>query len=93
MKHAVRWESWIQIGGNPVRHAPVYSLGAAFALDPAWDVTFAYSFQSAPMVSGNLLGLGTRCHFNVPAPGAEVYMVGALASIRGFDRRPMSTQQ
>ncbi len=63
--------------------APVYSFGAAFALNPVWDVTFAYSFQSAPTTSGNLLGVGARYHFNVPAPGADVYLVGGLASMSG----------
>ncbi len=63
--------------------APVYSFGAAFELNPVWDVTFAYSFQSAPTTSGNLLGLGARYHFNIPAPGADVYLVGGLASISG----------
>ncbi len=63
--------------------APVYSFGAAYALNPAWDVTFAYSFQSTSSTSGNLLGLGARYHFNVPAPGADVYAVGGLASMSG----------
>ncbi len=63
--------------------ASVYSFGAAYALNPAWDVTVAASFQSTPTTSGNLLGLGARYHLNVPAPGADVYLTGGLASISG----------
>jgi len=63
--------------------APVYSLGAAFAVNPAWDATLAYSFQSTPTTSGNLFGLGVRYHFNVPAPGVDPYLTGGIASESG----------
>jgi hypothetical protein len=63
--------------------APLYSFGAAFAVNPAWDATLAFSFQSTPSTSGNLFGLGVRYHFNVPAPGVDVYLAGGLASASG----------
>ncbi len=69
--------------------APVYSVGVDFAF-PATplDLTFAYSLQSVAGTTADLLNLGIRYHFLVPAPGVDIFLgagvASASASLPGF---------
>ncbi len=64
--------------------ATVYSVGFSYGL-PATplDITAAYSFQSVAGTTGSLLDVGVRYHFQVPAPGVDIFLSGGLASENG----------
>lgn len=64
--------------------ATVYSVGFSYGLLAVpLDITAAYSFQSVAGTTGSLLDVGVRYHFQVPAPGVDLFLTGGLASENG----------
>lgn len=66
----------------------VFSVGLAYPVAPAWDLTFSYAFQSSATATGSLLAVGGRYHLRVATPGMSAFLGGGVGvsgtSITGF---------
>jgi len=66
----------------------VFTVGLAYPIRPAWDLTFSYAVQSSATTTGSLLAVGGRYHLRVATPGMSAHLAGGVgvsgASITGF---------